>query len=154
MDGRGEWLDEPSSKYALDTTPGQPLALNPLLLSDHSQLPIAVLSPLDFLYLVHYAPLIEPRLYFVAPSPSDFTYVAFKRLLRCCAITFNEPATDREFTRSHADYLAYGSPGDFNQIALLGQLGSHLDAIQVQQSHFLARFTAEPAAPGAPRSLN
>ena len=140
MHGRGEWLDEPSSKYALDTTPEQPFALNPLLLSDHSQLPIAVLSPLDFIYLVHYAPLIKPRLYFVAPSPSDFTYVAFKRFLRCCTITFNEPATDREFTRSHAEYLAYGSPGDFNQIALLGQLGSHLDAIQVRQSHFLAHF--------------
>lgn len=141
--GRGEWLEEPSSKYALDTTPGQPLALNPLLLSDHSRLPIAVLSPLDFIYLVHYAPLVKPRLYFVAASQSDFTYVGFKRFLRCCPITFNEPATSREFTRSHADYLAYGSPGSFDQIALLGQLGSHLDAIQVRQSHFLARLTAE-----------
>ncbi|MBV8865796.1 MAG: glycosyltransferase family 39 protein [Acidobacteriaceae bacterium] len=150
MHGRGEWLEEGSSHYALTTVPGQPLALNQLLVSDHTGLPVAVLSPLDFLYLVHYAPDLKPKLYFVASSQSDFTDAAFRRFLQCCPIVFNEPATYLQFARSHTDYLAYGSPGDFNQIALLGQLGGRLASLQVQQAHFLAHFTAEPAASGGP----
>ncbi len=145
--GRGEWLTEPSSHYALTTTPGRPLALNQLILSDHSQLPIAALSPLDFIYLVHYAPDIKRRLYFVAPSDNDFTYAGFKRLLDCCGVvSFNAPLTSREFVLSHPEYLAYGSPGDFNQIALLGHFGSHLDSIQVQEGHFLAHLSSANSA--------
>jgi hypothetical protein len=137
---QGEWLIEPSSLYLVSTTPGQPLAQHELLKADRSKLPVAVLSALDFVYLVHYAPGLKARLYFVAPSPDDFTYVGLKRFLRYCNIVFNEPVTYQEFARANAAYLAYGDPTNFDQISLLGQMGSHIESLHVKEGHFLAQL--------------
>ncbi len=142
--GKGEWLVEPSSKIALSTTPGQPMAMHSLLLSGHASLPIAVVNPLEFFYLVQHAPTLKSHLYFVTPTASEFTYAAFTRFLQCCTPKFNTPVTYDEFARAHANYLVYGDPGNFDQIALLGQRGSHMDSLEVSGGHFLARLSTRP----------
>ncbi len=140
--GRGEWLMEPSSQVALDTTPGQPLYLHRLLHEHPTALPIAVLSGFDFIYLVHYAPALKRQLYYVAPSTSDFAYVGFERLLQCCDIRYNTPSTDNDFVRAHTDFLVYGNPTDFNQIARLNTLGARMKSVSVNEGHFLAEVDA------------
>jgi dolichyl-phosphate-mannose-protein mannosyltransferase len=137
--GEGEWLIEPSSQYHVNTTPGQPLAQHELLTTD-SNLPIAVLNALDFIYLIYYAPELNARLYFVAPSRSEFTYVGFQRFLRCCKLIFNEPATYQQFAQANPAYLAYGDPSNFDQITLLGQMGLHIESVKVKGGHFLAKL--------------
>jgi hypothetical protein len=138
--GQGEWLIEPSSLYLLSTTPGLPLAQHELLEADRSNLPVAVLSALDFVYLVHYAPGLKGRLYFVAPSPDDFTYVGFQRFLRYASIAFNQPATYEQFGQAHPVYLAYGDPSNFDQISLLARMSSRIESIKVNGGHFLVRL--------------
>ena len=142
--GKGEWLVEPATKLPIDTTPGKPLALHPLLVSEESSLAIGVLNPLEFIYLVHYGPALRSHLYFVTPTASEFTYAAFMRFLQCCEPKFNAPVTYDEFARAHANYLVYGNPGNFDQIAFLGQRGSRLDSLEVNGGHFLARLSARP----------
>jgi hypothetical protein len=140
MHGTGEWLEEPSTHYLLDTTPGQPLAIHPLLTAEPVNLPIAVLNPFDFIYLVHYDQSLKSRLYLVATSRSEFVYSGFQRLLTCAPITFNPPLTIREFCRRHADYLVYGDPGHSEQVALLGQFGLRINSLTVLKDHFLAHL--------------
>jgi Dolichyl-phosphate-mannose-protein mannosyltransferase len=138
--GEGEWLEEPSTRYLLDTTPGRPLAMHSLLTAGQTNLPIAVISPFDFIYLVHYDPSLKNQLYFVAASPSEFVFAGFLRLLECAPIAFNRPLTLREFSRRYADYLVYGDLGRPEQVALLGQFGSRINSLTVLKDHFLARL--------------
>ncbi len=139
--GRGEKLLEPSSQLELDTTPGKPLAGYPLLNSEHTSLPIAVLSSFDFIYLVHYDPILKSRLYFVASSPFDYTYVGFNRFLQCCRITFNPSVTDSQFAQRYPEYLVYGATSDASQLALLETFGGSVISLAVDKDHFLAHLT-------------
>ncbi len=138
LHARGEWLVEPFTQLALDTAPGQPLYLHELINENRRPLPIAVLSGFDFIYLVHYAPGLERQLYYVASSTSDIAYMGFERLLECCDIHYNAPATDIDFVRAHRDFLMYGDRTNFNQIARLGTLGARIKSVSVDKGHFLA----------------
>ncbi len=141
MRGQGQPLHEPSTLYALDTTPDQPLAMHPLLTTEQFNLPVAVLNPFDFIYLVHYDPSLKNRLYLVAASRSEFVYSGFRRLLECVPISFNPPLTVREFSQQYADSLVYGDPGHPEQVALLGQFGLRINSLTVVKDHFLAHLT-------------
>jgi hypothetical protein len=141
MRGNGEWLEEPSTRYLLDTTPGQPLAMHPLLTAGQIKLPIAVLNPFDFIYLVHYDPSLKSQLYFVAALRSEFVFAGFRRLLECAPISFNSPVTLREFSQRHADSLVYGDPDHPEQVALLGQFGLRINSLDVFKNHFLAHLS-------------
>jgi len=140
LGGSGGLLIEPSSRIVLNTTPGQPLARHMLLAAERSNLPIGVSSPLDFVYLVHYAPSLRERLFFVAADGSDFAYAGFGRFLRSCKIQFNSPVLYNQFERSHGEYLLYGSFLQANEMALLASSKSHALSTAVEADHFLARF--------------
>jgi hypothetical protein len=139
--GEGEWLQEPSTHYLLNTTPGQPLAMHPLLTAERIELPIAVVSSFDFIYLNHYDPGLKHQLHFVAASQSEFVFAGFRRLLECAPGTFNAPLTISEFARRHADFLVYGDSAQPEQVALLGQFGLPVKSLAVVKNHFLARLS-------------
>ncbi len=141
IQGAGDWLEEPSTHFPLDTTPGQPLAMYPLLTAGRITLPIAVLNSFDFIYLVHYDPSLKDQLYFVATSRAEFAFSGFERLLECAPITFNRPLTLREFVERQADYLVYGDTARLNQIELLRELGSHVRSLSVLKDHFLVHLS-------------
>ena len=137
--GEGEWLEEPSTHYLLNTTPGQPLAAHPLLTNQPIELPIAVVNSFDFIYLNQYDPGLKHQLHFVAASQSEFVFVGFRRLLECAPTTFNAPLTISEFARRFSDFLVYGDPAHPEQVALLGQFGLPIKSLTVAGNHFLAR---------------
>jgi hypothetical protein len=137
----GEWLIEPSSKQRLNTTPGKPLDLHPLLNMGTTEDPIAILNFADFASLILYAsPSLKNRLYYVTASSDDFAYFGFEGLLACCDASFHRPETYAVFVREHAHFLAYGVENNLLQVGLLGQSGAHIDGIQVAADHFLAQM--------------
>jgi hypothetical protein len=140
LEGRGEPLKEPSSGLMLDTTPGQPLAMHPLLASDKSALPVAVIHPFEYLYLAHYAPAVRSRLYYVAASADDYDYAAFPRFFHCCARISNDPVLLSQFVREHQEYLVYGFAHDPSRIAALAAPGSCVESIVFRGEHFLAKM--------------
>ena len=141
LNGRGEWLTEPSTDWILDTTPGQPLELQQLVTQDREDgRPIAVLNLFDFFYLVHYAPFLTPRLYYVSPEMSDLGYVGYSRFLQFCPVCYNVPQTSRRFVASYPDFLAYGDPKTLYELDVLSRLGARLKSVAVDKSHFLAAF--------------
>ncbi len=111
--GWGEKLVEPSSVINLNTTPGDPLdAYSLLIRGSRNSLPILMLSPIDFLYLVHYAPQLAPRLYYVGQPSTDVFYRGFQLLRTWCPVDrYNRELTPEEFSRAHPDYLVYGIKG-------------------------------------------
>jgi MFS family permease len=140
--GRGEWLEEPSMRFPLNTTPGQPLDMYPLLTSLRSDFPIAILNPFDFIYLVHYDRSLQHQLYFATASRADFTFFGFQRFRDCAPIEFHTPLTFSDIARARKSFWVYGDTGNFDQIALLGELGVHVKSLTVNKGHFLALLGA------------
>jgi Dolichyl-phosphate-mannose-protein mannosyltransferase len=140
LHGRGEWLEESSMHFALNTTPGQPLDMYPLLTSLRTNSPIAILNPLDFIYLVHYDPGLKDQLYFATASRADFTFFGFQRFRECAHIDFQTPLTFSDIAKAKTPFWVYGDTGNFDQIAVFGEVGVHIKSIVVNKSHFLARL--------------
>jgi hypothetical protein len=137
LKGQGEELQEPSMRFALNTTPGQPLRMHPLLMAQRTELPIVVLNALDFLYLVQYDPQIRSQLYFLTRSESHFIYHGFREFIQCCGINFNAPLTYEQFLRVHRQYLVYGTTANLENIDVLSQLGARVQWFRVFEGHFL-----------------
>jgi hypothetical protein len=137
LKGQGEQLQEPSMRFALDTTPGQPLRMHQLLTAGRTELPIVVLNALDFIYLVQYDPQIRPQLYFLTKSESHFIYHGFRDFIRCCGINFNAPLTYEQFLRAHRQYFVYGTTENLENVAVLSQLGARIEWLRVFEGHFL-----------------
>jgi hypothetical protein len=141
LHGKGEALSEPSMGFALDTTPGKPLAMHGLLTENKGPLPIVVLNALDFVYLVQYDPGLTKQLYFLTTTESDFIYHGFRRFLDCCGMKFNPPVTYQQFVAAHPAYLVYGGPGNLISLGWLEDRGSRIRSLREQNGHFLARFS-------------
>ena len=141
LHGRGEALMEPSSRAMLNTTPGVPLAMHPLLEADRSKLPIAVLNPFDYIYLGYYAPALRERLYYVAIVPQEFTYACLRRFVECCVGTWNQPVLADEFAKTRERYLVYGDGRTPDQFIAMAQPGSYIESDRFQDGHFLLRVS-------------
>ena len=74
LNGTGESLTEPATEMLLESTPGDPFHEHPLIRSfPNDSAPIAVLNPLEFLYMLQYAPNLASRLYYVHYTDRDST---------------------------------------------------------------------------------
>ena len=138
LDGRGEALLEPSLKSPLETVAGKPLALDPLLTSEHSQLPIAVFNPIDFMYLQNYAPAKKSRLYFVPSSTESFELQALDRFRDRFGVHFNQPMAYSEFVKRFPHFLVYGDSGNSEELSLLSAPGLRIESLRAFRTHFLA----------------
>lgn len=135
--GWGEPLTEPSTQITLDTTPGQPLDIHPLLASQlRGSLPIGVPLSLDFLYLKYYAPELASRLYLLGGSERDFSLVGFRRVHEWFGVKYDHLLTYDEFFRSFPDSLVYGNT--IGTLAWLTQKGATIESLKSAGTHFLA----------------
>lgn len=137
---RVEVLNEPSSGFSMNMSLSGPLQQYSILMPNGSDSrPIAVLEPLDFLYLVNYAPELRSRLYYVTGSNDDFFAPGFNNLRPWSPIQYNPPLTRDAFLHLQGDYLIYGS-NQASQLAPFIQLGSGIKSLKVSNEHFVSEM--------------
>lgn len=104
--------------------------------------PIAVLKPMDFLYLLHYAPQLRKRLYYVKASEIDFFYAGFENFHRWSAFTYNPGLTAREFVRLAPRSFVLGERGMLPELSHLVRAGGAITSMRVadDEDHFVAEL--------------
>lgn len=139
--GKGEDLWEPSAGLFLDTTPGDPLAIHKLLLSDAGDsLPIVVPRGLEFIYLTYYSPRLRPRLYYVSVSNGNYDLPGLRNFRKWCPTEYNPERALHEFVSSVPHFLVYADPGFLPEFAKLAQAGGTVKSIKFWNGHFLAEI--------------
>jgi hypothetical protein len=143
LTGSGEALIEPSNKKELATTIGKPLLRHPLIEHQASKgaEPIAVLSPVDFLYLLHYAPELASRLYYVHSSNRDEAFRVYDAFCGWSPVKYNPPLTGVQLTRQFRKFYIYSDVynpgiGSFQMISRLADIQSFWSS----GDYFLARM--------------
>ncbi|MBV9267507.1 MAG: glycosyltransferase family 39 protein [Acidobacteriaceae bacterium] len=137
--GMGQALEEPSTKTPLNTTPGQPLADYGLLLSHLGEADSVVITqPMDFLYLVYYAPKLIPRMYYLAWSTDETNYRLYRKIREWCHVEFNPVSTFAEFVPQHRRFLVYGDWLNLKQLSELRETGAETRFIGSDDHHYLA----------------
>jgi hypothetical protein len=131
LTGSGEALREPSSNKELATTVGKPLVRHPLIEHQASKgvEPIAVLSPIEFFYLLHYAPELASRLYYVHSSSRDEAFRVYDAFCRWSPEKYNPPLTGVQLARQFRKFYIYSDVynpgiGSFQMISRLANIQS------------------------------
>ncbi|MDQ2842655.1 MAG: glycosyltransferase family 39 protein [Acidobacteriota bacterium] len=136
----GEGLTEPSSFTRLNTDPHQPLFLHPLISAVRKDSePIAVIEQLDFLYLLHYAPDLTSRLYYVHSSGRDQGYRALLGFLPWSPVKYNPVALGPSFVQAHPDFYLYADLGHMEELYRISHLAS-IQSFKVVGDHILVKL--------------
>lgn len=139
--GQAETLMEPVVDIPVNTTVGQPLArYKPLLVETGSDLPIVVAKPMDFLYLVHYAPQLRARLYYIANSTDEPNYRLYRNVREWCHLPYNAPATFGSFLPQHHSFYLWGDPPHLDTVAQLSKQGAHIEQWDSNAELYLAKL--------------
>lgn len=137
--GVAEDLHEPSTGYDMNSSLQGPLEHYELLTSRKSGSgPIVILDPLDFLYLLHYAPALRPRLYYVQGAPNDFAYIGFHNFHPWAPFKFNRELTKQELLALSPQSIVYGRTTFLKELGPLVQAGGIITSMQFANNHFLA----------------
>jgi hypothetical protein len=140
-EGVGEYLEEPSTRSALETTPGQPLASNPLLkVAWKTSEPIIVADYLQYLYLVRYAPRISPRLYLI----DEYHTHAFNSFRAFCHIECNPQQTLEQFLARTRRFLLYSSGGYSTLAPKITAAGGRILWVTLDKNYSLAQVQIPP----------
>ena len=134
-EGWGEALKEPSTEMVLTTTPGQPLFGFPLPEPQVSSMPIAVLDPLSFIYLVHYDPSEKSRFFLVEKGGSSFSNFA-----KLCPISFNASETLMQFAGAHRNFFVLGDQKRGFPLRRFTQLGYCVSTYREDGDRYLAEL--------------
>ncbi len=138
LHGEGEALREPSTGKLLPTTPSRPLLLYPLIQSvAKDSKPIAVLEPLDFLYLLKYAPKLTSRLYYVHSFEADASLRGLRAFRQWSPVKYNPVYVGSEFVKLHPDFYIYSDLGHTEDFYRFSRLAS-IKSFKAIESHFLA----------------
>jgi hypothetical protein len=133
----GESLTEPSSQILLETTLGEPLHEHPLIRSlPNDSLPIAVLKPLEFLYILQYAPNFASRIYYVHNTGRDLSFRGLRGFRRWSSVTYNAPATDQSFVDAHPRFYVFCYKNEIGNLNSLGHMAS-IRSLKTTQDHLL-----------------
>ena len=145
--GDGETLIEPSTSMWLSTTPGKPLKNYPLIrdIMESDSKPIAVLEPLDFLYLVEYAPKLVPRLYYIHSSEADAQFRGLAAFLPWSPVKYNPVLIGHDFVRKYPSLYIYSDMAHMEEFYRLSKLAS-IKSFRATEGHFLASMQADQPA--------
>ena len=144
--GEAEYLVEPSSGLVLATTPGKPLAGFPASFSTAADRPVLVLEPLEFLFLVHYAPALRPRLYYANKSATELFYRGFESFLPFCSDRYNPPVTDAAALGRFHEFQVYADPDFVNGVPSFLKLGAQITGFETSGQHVFVTFRSPSAA--------
>ena len=151
--GEGENLIEPSTSMWLSTTPGKPLANYPLIrsITRGDSKPIAMLEPLDFLYLVEYAPELRPRLYYIHSFEADAQFRGLGAFLPWSPVKYNPVLIGRDFVRKYPSLYIYSDVAHLEEFYRLSKLAS-IKSFKAMEGHFLVSMLAEQPAEQVPQA--
>ncbi len=138
--GTGEVLEEPSSKALMNTTPGRPLAAYSVLAKADPTLPIVVIEPMEFLYLVQYDPLLSQRLYSVSWSKNDLFYRLYRNVRESCPVRYNRELTFDEFLPRNSHFWVFGNVGYTYELENLMNRGGEVKSLWFADGKFLAEI--------------
>jgi len=137
--GQAEDLHEPSSGFTMNASLRGPLDRYQVLTSAaEDSRPIAVLDPLDYLYLLHYAPGLRSRLYYVQGARNDFAYTGYQDFQQWAPFKFNRVLTKQELLEMSPRWLVYGRTASLAELILLIKPGGTITFPQFSNDHFLA----------------
>jgi Dolichyl-phosphate-mannose-protein mannosyltransferase len=146
LNGTGESLVEPSSQIVLETTPKEPLHEH-LLLRDlpNDSMPIAVLNPLDFLYILQYAPNLASRIYYVHYTERDSSFRGLRDFRRWSPVTYNAPAAARAFVDAHPQFYVFCDDKRIFDLNGFDRLAS-IRFLKTTQDHLLLQMERNSSA--------
>lgn len=143
LNGTGETLVEPSSQTVLETTPREPLHEHPLIRSVRDEaLPIAVLNPLDFLYLLQYAPDLASRIYYVHYTDRDSSLRGFRDFRRWSPVAYNAPTAAQNFVNAHPQFYVFCDESQIGNLNSLARLAS-IRSLKTTEDRILVRMERE-----------
>jgi hypothetical protein len=134
--GVPENLIEPSSSFTMNVSLKGPLGKYEKFLPKDSG-PIGILRFNDFLYLLHYAPELRQRIYYVKESTHDFFDVGFENFHPWSAFKYNHGITPREFVRLAPQSYAIGDTDSLTQLSNLVQEGGTVQQMIFKDDHFM-----------------
>ncbi len=144
--GIPEALTEPSSGFSMNSSLAGPLNRYSLLQSEASKRErIVVLWPIEFLYLVNYAPNLAPQLCYLQRSENDSFYRVFEKFHVWSPVKYTI-MTQEEFLRSTPHFLLYGTDS-VGQLAQVIQAGAKMRSLRVSDGHFLAEMESKETHP-------
>lgn len=142
--GIPEVLNEPSSGFSMNSSLAGPLVRYSLLLSEARQgEPILVLWPIEFLYLVNYAPNLAPQLYYVKWSDTDSFYRIFEKFHAWSPVKYNT-LTAEEFFRLTPHFLMFGTDSAGQMVGVV-QNGGNIQSLRMCDGHFVAHVAMRRA---------
>ncbi len=150
LHGVDDALAEPSTYVSMNSGSRGPLTHYSTFLAEAGDsLPIAVLEPQDFLYLINYAPHLIPRLYLVRPS-KDFFYRGFQIFRPWCPMKYNPETTYDAFLPKNADFLVFGA-SQLPELARLNARGGKIKSLTFPEGRFLAEVEFEKSGQNTQR---
>ncbi len=146
--GSGETLIEPSTKTEMSTTAGHPLRSYPLIVrqASHSDEPIGVLEPTEFLYLLHYAPSFASRLYYIHSDDRDASLRGLRGFRPLSPVKFNPVLTDRQFAERFQNFYVYTDELHLEEFYRISRLAK-IRSFAASGTHILASMQADLTAP-------
>ncbi len=142
--GQAETLVEPSSGFSLNSSLKRPLANYEMVLAAAKKGErIVVLWPMDFLYLVNYAPELRSQLYYIGWNDDDVFYRILVRLHPYVSFQYHT-VTPNEFYASRNTFMFFGVASDPGQLHVIAG-GIILKSLQFSNGRFLAEAGLKPS---------
>jgi hypothetical protein len=110
-----------------------------------ASIPVAVSSPMDFLYLVNYAPDSASQIYYIDESDQDFFVRVFRDLEPWFPVKYNQPIGVAEFLRRFPEFLMYGEHHEGNDLFQTLNRDHKIRSWTNDPGHYLIRLGAGTA---------
>ncbi len=141
--GVPENLIEPSSGFSMNSSLNGPMDRYSLLVSEARKgQPIAILWPIDFLYLVTYASNLVPQIYYVQWSDDDSFYRIYERFRKWSPVRY-KLATGGEFLRLSPQFMMYGQE---SSVAQTMAAGTKVEWLKTSNGRFVAEVGGQGVA--------
>lgn len=151
--GVPEKLVEPSSGFSKNSSLQGPLGNYKLLLSNaRPGEPVLVMWPIEFLYLVNYAPELRSQLYYIGWNQTDSFYRALERFHEWSPFPYHT-VTAEQFFRSTPRFLLFGSDAA-NQMMGSVVWGGKMQSLQVSDGRFTAEFDVKGPTHGETKTTS
>lgn len=146
LENEPETLVEPSSGFSENVSLAGPMENYSLLRSaPHNDEPIIVFWPIEFLYVVNYAPDLTPRLYYVGWNDEDSFYRLLSAFQAWSPVKYNTMKAD-DFFRRFPRFLLY-APDSIDQLAWLNKTGASISFVRADDGHYLADLEFDRIGP-------
>lgn len=133
-----EELAEPSSGFAMNTSLTGPLSKYSFLFSQvHPGDRVLITWPIDFLYLVNYAPQLAPQMYYIGWSDKDYFARVFRTFRPWSPVKYNIVSPD-EFFHPGTHFILVGPNSASFMVGPVACCVT-IKSLQTAENHFVAQ---------------